>query len=222
MTASAPAVDRPVRARGPAVERTRAAVTNSDVQDDAVQDVAEWDLSPEEVAALAATMVGVARRQYRLKPFDAEDAAQEAFVTFLQIRNRYPRTAEHPAILVGILKKKCLEHIGAVARDNRRLARYCAKPDAARENAWIRPRLAGTAPSAIDDVVRAEARALTLDAIRNLKPAARKLTRLITWHDFDRKELIERLELNKNTLDSRLRACRTQLRHLLDRRGLSA
>ena len=205
----------PLDARERAPARAAAAANGDPV-------VPAWGLTPLDVEALAATMIGVARSRYRLRQFDAEDAVQEAFLTFLEIRHRYPRAAEHPAIIVGILKKKCLEHIGAAKRDRLRLQRYCEKPDAARENAWIRPGHAGVAPAAVEEVVRAEERELTLDAIRNLKPEARRLTRLITWHEFDRQELIERLELNKNTLDSRLRSCRTQLRRLLNRRGLSA
>jgi RNA polymerase sigma factor (sigma-70 family) len=171
---------------------------------------------------LRATMLGVARRRYRLSAADAEDAVQDAFVAYIEIADRYPVAQSHTAIIVGILKKKCLEHLRRASGEKRRLARYCGTPDAARENPWIRPRHAGTAPGVIEELVRAEARSGALDAIRKLRPASRELVHLIAWSGLGRRDLIAHFALNKNTFDSRLRACRGELRRLLKDKGLSA
>jgi RNA polymerase sigma factor (sigma-70 family) len=173
---------------------------------------------PRAVDALRTKLLRFAWYRYRVPRDEAEDIVQTTFAAYLQVRGRYDGVADHRAILVGIFRKKCVEYIDRAVREQRRLARYCATPDAARENPWIRPDHAGEAPSVLEDLVSRETRGQILDAIMDLRPSSRALVGLILFERLGRKALIDHLKLNKNTLDSRLHACRTELRRLLAQR----
>lgn len=168
---------------------------------------------------LGSKLVRLAWFRYRIPEVEAEDVLQNTFAAYLEVRDRYAVLAEHRAILVGIFRKKCLEHIERSVREKRRLHRYCSTADAVRENPWLRPSSSGGS-GVLDDLVRKETRGRILEAIAELQPRSRKLADLIGRDGLGRGELIELFELNKNTLDSRLHACRSQLRTLLGRRDV--
>jgi RNA polymerase sigma factor (sigma-70 family) len=173
------------------------------------------------VEALGAKLTQLAWFRYRIPALEAEDVLQNTFAAYLEVRDRYAVLSEHRAILVGIFRKKCLEHIERSVREKQRLSRYCTTPDAARENPWIRPASATRSASVLDELVRDETRGRILEAIAALRPSSRQIATLIGRDGLGRADLIEQLELNKNTFDSRLHACRAQLRGLLRRRDVS-
>ncbi len=173
------------------------------------------------VEALGSKLIQLAWFRYRVPALEAEDVLQNTFAAYLEVRDRYVVLGEHRAILVGIFRKKCLEHIERSVREKQRLRRYCASADAARENPWIRPDSANGSATVLDEIVREETRGRILEAIADLRPSSRQLANLIGRDGLGRKDLIERLELNKNTFDSRLHACRAQLRGLLRRRDVA-
>ncbi len=177
---------------------------------------------PAYVERLSKKLVHLAWFRYRIRTERAEDIIQTAFATFLAVRHRYEKVADHPAILVGIFRKKCLEHIDRSVREQRKLDKYCHTADAARENPWIRPGRAGQAPSVVDQLIDREERSQIVSAIEHLRPSSRELVSSIVDEDMGRKELIEHLGLNKNTVDSRLHVTRRELRELLKSREIVA
>lgn len=177
---------------------------------------------PEYAARIARKLTQIAWFRYRIPVQQAEDVVQTAFTAFLEVRHRYESVADHPAILVGVFRKKCLEFIDRAVREKRKLDRYCASPDAARENPWIRPARSGEAPSVLDEIVHREEREQISQAIRELRPRYRSLVQLLAEKGFDRQKVIEHLRLNKNTVDSRLHVTRRELRRLLLRHEITA
>jgi RNA polymerase sigma factor (sigma-70 family) len=176
---------------------------------------------PEYANRIAQKLTQIAWFRYRIAVEEAQDVIQNAFVAFLEVRHRYEAVADHPAILIGVFRKKCLEHIDRSVREKRKISRYCSTTDAARENPWIRPKRAGEAPSALEQVVKQEEREHIHGAIEDLKPAARSLISLMSEKDFDRQKVIDELKLNKNTVDSRIHVTRRELRRLLRKREIS-
>jgi RNA polymerase sigma factor (sigma-70 family) len=172
------------------------------------------------MAALTRSFVRHARFRYRIGPNDAEDLVQSSVATYLESGDRFSGVANHNALLFGIFRKKCLEHIDRSVRERRKLRRMCATPDAARENAWIRPSRAGESPGVLESLVRDEERRQILDAVAALRPTSQRLVTLMTDDGVSRQGLIELTGLNKNTLDSRLHVCRGELRNLLRERSL--
>ena len=159
--------------------------------------------------------------RYRIPLDHAEDVFQAAFTAFLEVRGSYGPMVDDCALLAGIFRNKCLEHIDRSVREKRRLRAYCASGDALRENPWIRPQAPAEVGSVVDQIVRDEDRRDIAEAIAQLRPLAKELVTLMDRDGLDRRALIERLKLNKNTLDSRLHSCRRELRTLLRRTGLS-
>jgi RNA polymerase sigma factor (sigma-70 family) len=173
------------------------------------------------VREIGSKLIQLAWFRFRIPAIEAEDVLQNTFAAYLEVRERYAVLAEHRAILVGIFRKKCLEHIERSVREKRRLRRYCSTADAVRENPWLRPMSAARVSSVLDDLVRKETRGRILEAIAELQPRSRTLAALIGRKGLGRRELIELFDLNKNTFDSRLHACRTQLRKLLRQRDVA-
>ena len=169
---------------------------------------------------IAQKLTQIAWFRYRIPVDQAQDVVQSAFAAFLEVRHRYETVADHPAILVGVFRKKCLEFIDRSVREKKKIARYCASADAARENPWIRPQSAGEAPSVLDEIVHKEEREQISDAIDELRPTARSLIALMMAKGFDRQALIDHLKLNKNTVDSRIHITRRELRRLLRQREI--
>jgi len=160
-------------------------------------------------------LVWLAWSRYRVTRDEAEDIVQTAFTAYLQVRARYAHVADHGAILGGIFRNKCLTHLSSVGREQRRLERYCTTPDAARENPWIDPSRPAQAPSVVDELVKRETRREIRTAFAHLRPSSRRLLTLLVVRGLGRRNLIDRMGLNKNTFDSRLHACRAELRRLL-------
>jgi RNA polymerase sigma factor (sigma-70 family) len=166
------------------------------------------------------SLVYLARRRFRLARDVAEDLVQSALVTYLEVRDRYPRTEEHFRILVGIFRNKCREHIERAVRSARGFESL--RRDALANGPAAGPLKCGPAE---DDVLahlieREDGRRIVA-ALARLRPQAREMFRLITEEGLSRRELMERFRLNKNTLDSRLHTYRRELREMLERKDPS-
>ncbi len=72
----------------------------------------------------------------------------------------------------------------------------------------------------IEQVIRREDGNKITDAIRELKPQARELFELLLEEDVGRRGLMERFRVRPNTIDSRLRSARLELRELLKAKGI--
>ena len=166
-------------------------------------------------------LLQLARARYGIAPDSAEDVVQNALTSYLEVRHRYEAGANSQAILFGIFFKKCLEHIDRACREKRRLNRYCSSPDAARQNPWIRPDAPAEAPGVLNELIRDEEGCRIRAAIDRLRPGSRRLVQMITTRGLGRQGLISDLGINRNTLDSRLHACRNELRGLLARDGVA-
>src|SRR5262245_65557369 len=88
----------------------------------------------ESLAAIGRSLVRHAWGRYRIGVADAEDLLQSALATYIQIRHRFPKPVDDRALVFGIFRKKCLEHIDRSVREQRRLRKMCESPDVAREN----------------------------------------------------------------------------------------
>jgi len=135
------------------------------------------------------------------------------------VAHRYPRQDEHRVILVGIFRNKCREHIAQSVRITRALNGLRAAAQSGEADVGV---LAGASPEegVLHDLVSSESGRLILEAFRELRPKAREMFRLIVDEGYSRQDLIEHYQLNKNTLDSRLRAYREELREILGQRGI--
>lgn len=168
-------------------------------------------------AQLESRLLYLARRQYRIPRDTAADLVQASLVVFLEVQHRYPREDEHARILVGIFRNKCREHIEKSLRATRALSGLRASVESGEAPIpAVRARDRATG-GVLGEVVRLEDGRRVMEALANLRPQARELFRLITEEGLTRKELIGRLGINPNTLDSRLHAYRRELRKLLGR-----
>lgn len=171
-------------------------------------------------ARLQERLLYIGWRRYRIPRDVCEDLFQAALVTYLEVRDRYPRLEEHPRILVGIFRNKCREHIDRHVRQEKKRR---ALHDSVRRGEVGTSVLAPN-PTAddgiVDELVRREEETLILEALAQLRPPAREMLSLIIEQGLTRKELIDRYGLNKNTLDSRLHTYRKELRKLLAQRGI--
>jgi RNA polymerase sigma-70 factor (ECF subfamily) len=174
------------------------------------------------MAALAARLVRHARSRYRIGPNEAEDLVQSSVTAYLEGNERYKSVPNQDALLFGIFRLKCLEHIDRSVREQRRMRRMISKPDVARENPWIRPSNAGESPSVLEGLIRDEERREIRLAVASLRPPSRWLVSLIIDDGATRQEMIAITGLNRNTLDSRLHNCRLELRKRLRERSLPA
>lgn len=172
-----------------------------------------------ETARLETSLVYLARHKYRIARDQAVDLVQSTLLTFLEVRHRYPKSEEHVRILVGIFRNKCREHIERSVRTTKGLAsiRSTAENGIA-DVSSVRTESTGGG-GILDEIVRREDGRLILEALATLRPEAREMLRLIAEEGVSRKELMRRLGLNANTLDSRLHTYRKELKELLKRRG---
>jgi RNA polymerase sigma factor (sigma-70 family) len=170
--------------------------------------------------ALSDSLVRHAWFRYRIGATDAEDLVQAALATYLEAGERFSEVPNHNALLFGIFRNKCLEHIERSVREKRRLRRMCEKADVARDNPWIRPSKPGQAPSVLESLIHDEDRRDMADAVASLRPASQRLLLLITDRGMTRREIILETGINRNTLDSRLHVCRNELRERLRERSL--
>jgi RNA polymerase sigma factor (sigma-70 family) len=176
----------------------------------------------ESVERLRSKLLCLAWSRYRVRRETAEDIVQTAFTAYLEVRHRYTHVEDQRAIVSGIFRNKCLAHIDRSVREARRFRRYVATPDAARENPWIRPHAPAQSPSVLEEIVNRETRNGIVRAIARLSPSSRRLVAMLVFGRMSRQDLIRELGLNKNTLDSRLHACRGELRRLLRDNELGA
>jgi RNA polymerase sigma factor (sigma-70 family) len=176
-------------------------------------------LAGADAARLRERLPYLAWRQYRIPQGTAEDLVQAAMVTYLQVRHRYPETEEHPRILVGIFRNKCREHIHAQIREERQ-RQLLAKLAEASEGRIAAVSTDVKGDGVLEDLVRREDMGLIFEALSNLRPSAREMLRMIVEDGATRQDLIRHYGLNKNTLDSRLRAARQEVRAMLREKGV--
>jgi RNA polymerase sigma factor (sigma-70 family) len=172
------------------------------------------------MAAIAQSFVRHAKFLYRIGPSDAEDLVQSAVATYLEVGARFTRVPSHHALLFGIFRKKCLEHIERSVREKRRIRRMCERTDVARDNPWIRPSRPAQAPSVLESLIGDEDRRSIVQAVAALRPSSQQLASLISDDGLTRQDLLKLTRLNENTLDSRLHVCRAELRARLRERSL--
>lgn len=177
---------------------------------------------PEAFTRLTEELVARAWRRHGIRRGTAEDLAQAAFIAFWQTHLRYPVAEEHGAILSGIFRHMCLHHVRGAQRERTRLQRYCTDPDRSRENPWLRPPGRADRHGVLEEFARRDARREIVAAIERLSPQSRRIAELITQSGMDRRALIEYFGVNPNTLDSRLRSCRIELRRMLRGNDLSS
>ena len=174
----------------------------------------------DELARLRERFVFLACSRYRLRHATAEDLAQAALLTFLEVRHRYPREEEHPRILTGIFRNKCREHIATSIRNERKrkdLMAVAEKQGA--DEVSCRPESTPD-EGVLGDILQREASGAIERALAELREPAREMFQLIARHGLSRRDLIRHYGLNRNTLDSRLRVYRRELREALQRHGV--
>lgn len=177
-------------------------------------------MEPTDLRTMEERLRFLARNRYRIPVERARDVLQEALATFLEVRHRYENEDEHARILVGIFRNKCREYIDRAVRQQ--------KKDKKLKEALVREAQAVSAVppetthagGLLDELVERENGGAILEAINDLRPEAREMFRLIIQEEYSREDLIRHYEVNKNTLDSRLRTYRIELMRQLERRGI--
>lgn len=175
---------------------------------------------PVRVQEIRSRLIFLAWHNFAIRREFAEDIAQTALTTYCEVKDRYRDQRNQLGILVGIFRNKCLEYIDRSVKEHKKLQEYCSKPDSVRENPWLSPDGNGQSDGVLGDVIQREESQLILSALAELRPEAREMFRLLTEDGVDRKGLIERYGLNKNTLDSRLHVFRKELKSLLRKKGV--
>jgi RNA polymerase sigma factor (sigma-70 family) len=153
-----------------------------------------------------------ARSRYGIRSNDAEDIFHEAVLTYLGIHGRYSDRDNHFGLLVGIFHKKCLEFLGREERQTRVARRLVHSLQA------NRPEVArGEDPRgpAVESVIREEDSQLIRGAIECLPEDSQEILLDLAEGRVTRLEMIDRMGINRNTFDSRLRSLRLKLRQQL-------
>lgn len=164
----------------------------------------------------------LARRRYGLGADAAEDLLQAALLTFWQVRDRYPREDEHVPILVGIFRNKCRESVTQRVRESSRSAKLRTRLEAGTVGVARAQAPEAAQGGLLQGLVAREDGRKILEALASLRPAAREFLMLLGEGGLSRAQMIERYKLNPNTLDSRLRTYRNELRRELRRRDIDA
>src|SRR5262245_43770469 len=73
-------------------------------------------LETAQAVGLRRTLLYLAKRRFRFSRDVSQDLVQSSIVTYLEVRDRYPRSEEHLRILVGIFRNKCREQVGRSVR----------------------------------------------------------------------------------------------------------
>jgi RNA polymerase sigma factor (sigma-70 family) len=162
------------------------------------------DFDPTWILEVERKLHFIARERYRIRRQEATDLVQATIETFLEVRSRYPRTEEHPRIVVGIFRNKCREHIERAVRSSRRIEELRREVEAGTADLPAIRAARRAEGGLVEDLIRREQAERILHALAALRPEAREMFRLITQENLSRKQLIERLGLNPATLDSRL------------------
>ncbi len=174
---------------------------------------------PAAVSELREKLVTIARYKYGLQRTDAQDAFQDAVLTWMEVAERYSGEQEPLRVFLGVFHKKCLELIDRHSRERRKLQKPGKLPEAP-NGRRLGSALCGSEPSTLATIVQREEGQQILQALSHLSPEAREVFRLLAEEDVPRQELIELLNLNANTVDSRLRKFRKELRNVLKKLGV--
>lgn len=159
----------------------------------------------------------IARARYGILPQDAEDIFHEAVATYLTIHSRYDANDNHYGLLVGIFHKKALEHLGARDRAGRMARRFVTR---LRSERPVTARGEDPTGTTAEIVIREEDAKLIRDAIDSMHEDGREMLLALAEGRLSRLEMIEKLDVNPNTFDTRLRALRQKLRRKLMRIGV--
>ena len=158
-----------------------------------------------------------ARMRYGIQLHDAEDIFHEAVLTYLVIHGRYSERDNHFGLLVGIFHKKSLEFLGREERQSRVARRMVHNLQA------NQPELArGEDPRgpAVERVIRDEDAELIRGAISGLTEESQEILLDLAEGRISRLEMIDKLGINRNTFDSRLRSLRLKLKQQLTDDGV--
>lgn len=158
-----------------------------------------------------------ARSRFGIQLHDAEDIFHEAVLTYLGIHSRYGQRDNHFGLLVGIFHKKCLEFLGRVERRGRVNRRMAANLQA---NQPFVARGEDPKGPAVERVIRREDAALIRDAIHSLEDESQEILLDLAEGRVSRLEMIDRMGINRNTFDSRLRSLRLRLKRELAENGV--
>jgi RNA polymerase sigma factor (sigma-70 family) len=176
------------------------------------------DLGDEEAtSSFLARICFIARARYGILPQDAEDIFHEAVATYLTVHTRYDSNDNHYGLLVGIFHKKALEHLGARDRAGRMARRLVTR---LRSERPIVARGEDPLGTTSEIVIREEDAQLIRDAIDSMQEEGRELLLALAEGRLTRLEMIEQLNVNPNTFDTRLRALRLKLKRKLLRSGV--
>lgn len=173
-----------------------------------------------EGTGVAARLRYFAWRWYRIRGDEAEDIAQAARLTYLEVRSRYPGEEPRPDVLLGILRNKCREHIARRIRKSRAFKGLRAASEAGETAIPVVP-TPTPEEGVLSELIHKEDAQLIVEALAEVRPKAREMFHLLA-DGATRRELLKRFRVNKNTLDSRLHAYRVELRERLEERGVLA
>ena len=166
-------------------------------------------------------LVTIARYKYGLQGTDAQDAFQDAVLTWMEVSERYSGEKEPLRVFLGVFHKKCLELLDRQSRERQRLRRPGKLPETP-NGKRIGSALCGSEQSTLSAVVQREEGQQILEALTRVSPEAREIFQLLADEEVPRQELIELLNMNANTMDSRLRKFRQELRRILKKLGVYA
>jgi DNA-directed RNA polymerase specialized sigma24 family protein len=160
-------------------------------------------------AALVAMTAAMARSGGGVHREDAEDAFQDAVVTYLEVQARYPPDVSRFALLVGIFRCKVLAFAAASRRRRRALERLARGLSRARDRRVPGRDAAGAADGRM---MREETAAAIRTSIASLPDGIRSVLLCLAEGRRRRLELVRELGINRNTFDSRLHVARRILR----------
>jgi len=163
-------------------------------------------------ARLSTIAARVARRRYGIRAGDADDVFQESALTYLLVRPRYARDANHFGLFFGIFHRTALKFLSSARGRAAKLERLGAR--LAHER-----RAPDESSSPAASTLRAERDAAIRDSVAALSEGARGPLLDLASGCVRRLDLVARLGVNRNTFDSRLRTARRKLRRELARRG---
>lgn len=157
----------------------------------------------------------IARRRYRFRDEVASRLARSTVEVFRQRPEQPEQPEQSNEVLIRLLRGKCREHI-------RRQISKTAQQNAIRD---VMPRAdvpVALASGALDGLSSRDARQLVLEAIAELRPRAREAFQFLHRGAtrIDLLDSIERLGINKTTMDSRLSAYRDEFCRILARCGM--
>lgn len=177
-------------------------------------------LDPKFEASLRRRLIRRAWRRYRIPTDPAQDVFQDSWAALLEALPRYGSDCRPVAVLTTIFWKKCATWIERQCRWRRRLAEILEHLDALHPGHAHLTDGEPAEPSVLEELVQNEDSRTILLVLRELRPESRQILLDLATTPGGRQALIERLGVNKNTLDSRLHAARTELREHLARHGI--